>query len=288
MLRERVSSDIYIFTSELYVQVTAGAIMTPEGAIVIDTLPLPYESREMARFLLQDASSGVRGRARRGVRGGVRYVILTHYHADHTYGSYLYPDATVIGHSLCRQLLIERGRPALKEAKKEAQELEEITLRLPDITLEAGEMDLHVGGKNLRLLWTPGHSEDLISVFLEDEKALFASDTIMPIPIILDGDPQMLKNSLRRLMELEAESIIQGHGEVILRGEVQSTMQQGIDYLNTIEERVREAMEHDRPRQVLLEDDVEECGLSRVALDGRAQQLHTANLLQLYKQMQEG
>lgn len=288
MLRERVSSDIYIFTSELYVQVTAGAIMTPEGAIVIDTLPLPYESREMARFLLQDASSGVRGRARRGVRGGVRYVILTHYHADHTYGSYLYPDATVIGHSLCRQLLIERGRPALEEAKKEAQELEEITLRLPDITLEAGEMDLHVGGKNLRLLWTPGHSEDLISVFLEDEKALFASDTIMPIPIILDGDPQMLKNSLRRLMELEAESIIQGHGEVILRGEVQSTMQQGIDYLNTIEERVREAMEHDRPRQVLLEDDVEECGLSRVALDGRAQQLHTANLLQLYKQMQEG
>lgn len=287
MLRERVSSDIYIFTSELYVQVTAGAIMTSEGAIVIDTLPLPYESREMARFLLQEAPATMRGGAHSGVRGGVRYVILTHYHADHTYGAYLYPDAPVIAHSLCRKLLIERGQPGLEEAKKEAQELEEITLRLPDITLEAGEMDLHVGGKNLRLLWTPGHSEDLISIFLENERTLFASDTVMPVPIILDGDPEMIKNSLHRLMELEAESVVQGHGEVILRGEVQSVMQQSIDYLNRIEDLVGEAIEHGRPRQSLADVDVEECGLSRVALDGRAQQLHTANLLYLYNHMQE-
>ena len=41
MLRERVSEDVYVFTSELYAQVTAGAVLSADGAIVIDTLPFP-------------------------------------------------------------------------------------------------------------------------------------------------------------------------------------------------------------------------------------------------------
>ena len=41
MLRERVASDIYVFRSELYLQVTAGVIVTEEGAVVVDTLPFP-------------------------------------------------------------------------------------------------------------------------------------------------------------------------------------------------------------------------------------------------------
>ena len=90
MLRERVSNDIYIFTSEVYVQVTAGLIITKEGAIIVDTLPLPAESREMAQFVRQKCPQGV------------KYIILTHYHADHTFGAYLYPEAHIIGHDRCR------------------------------------------------------------------------------------------------------------------------------------------------------------------------------------------
>lgn len=273
MLRERVSSDIYVFTSELYVQVTAGAVVTPQGAVVIDTLPLPLESHEMAQFVAHRCPAGV------------RYVILTHYHADHTYGAYLYPDARVVAHSRCRQLLVSRGQKALREAKEEAPELEEVTLRLPDLTLDAGEMDLHVGGKTFRLLWTPGHSEDVISVFLEEDRVLFASDTVMPVPIILDGDLETLEASLRRLMELPAESIVQGHGEVILRGEVQVVIQRCIDYLDRIQELAAEAVSQGKGRESLLHANVEECGLPRVALDGLAQQFHAANLLFLYDRM---
>jgi len=38
---ERVSNDIFVFTSEMYAQVTAGVILTAEGAIIVDTLPFP-------------------------------------------------------------------------------------------------------------------------------------------------------------------------------------------------------------------------------------------------------
>ncbi len=51
MQRERVADDIYIFTSELYVQVTAGAIISSEGAILIDTLAFPKETRAIKSFL---------------------------------------------------------------------------------------------------------------------------------------------------------------------------------------------------------------------------------------------
>ena len=36
--RERVTDDIFVFTSKLYVQVTAGIIVTSEGVVVVDTL----------------------------------------------------------------------------------------------------------------------------------------------------------------------------------------------------------------------------------------------------------
>ena len=37
MQRERVADDIYVFTSEVYAQVTAGVIVSSDGAILIDT-----------------------------------------------------------------------------------------------------------------------------------------------------------------------------------------------------------------------------------------------------------
>jgi cyclase len=274
MLQERVSSDVYVFTSEVYVQVTAGVIVTPQGAVVIDTLPVPVESRAMAQFIARRCPAGV------------RYVILTHYHADHTFGAYLYPSsACVIAHQQCRAFLADRGQRALEEAKAENQELAEVTLRLPDLTLDAGEMDLLIGRRRMRILWTPGHAADVLSVFLEDDHVLFASDTIMPVPVILDGDPDTLKASLQRLLALEPDTIVQGHGEVILRGEVAQVIRNSIAYLEKIQDLAHKALKKGKKRETLMSVNVESCGLSRVALDGQAQRLHAANLLAIYDRL---
>ena len=91
MQRERVADDIYVFTSELYAQVTAGAVITTDGAILIDTLVFPEETRAIRAFL----------ETRLGCP--VRYVINTHYHADHTWGNCFFPGATILSSALCRQ-----------------------------------------------------------------------------------------------------------------------------------------------------------------------------------------
>ena len=74
MVRERIADDIYVFMSRRYAQVTAGAILTKEGVILIDTLFYPEESQAIKEFLEQ----------RLGLN--IRYVINTHYHGDHTGG----------------------------------------------------------------------------------------------------------------------------------------------------------------------------------------------------------
>ncbi len=273
MLRERVSDDIHVFTSDQYAQVTAGAIVTRDGAILVDSLPFPSEAREMATFIS------------RVCRPGVRYVILTHYHADHAYGAYLFPQAEIVGHARCRSLLEEIGRPALEAAQAEAPELKDVVLRIPDITFEEGDMGLRLAEELVRLIHVPGHTQDSVMVYVEESRVLFASDTVMPVPSVADGEMDDFRASLRKVAELPVENLVQGHGEVILRGEVKDVVQSSLDYLDGIEALVANAVKDGKRRESLLSVNIESCGLSRIPLNGLVQQIHTANLLALYDQM---
>lgn len=277
MLQERVSSNIYLFTSDLYTQVTAGVIVTPAGAVLIDTLPFPVETQAILQFLSRRAPAGL------------RYIIYTHYHADHIYGASLFPDVPIIAHARCRQHLLDSGEAGLEAARAEAPDLlENVVLRLPDITLDGGEMVLSLGGKTMRIFETPGHSDDGISVYVEEDLVLFAGDAMMPVPTIVDGDPEALKASLQKIRALEPESIVQGHGEVILRGEVKDALRTSIAYLETIQRIAAEAAASERRRAALLKTDVEKCGIPRVALNGEAPRLHAANLRTLFRRISGG
>ena len=139
MQRERVADDIYVFTSDLYAQVTAGVVLTTEGAVVIDTLVYPEETLLIKRFI----------ETRLGTN--VRYVINTHFHADHTTGTCFFNGAKVVSHALCRDLLNTRGRQSIEQARAAFSEMRDVSLRLPDIVFDEGVMNLHVGNKTLLL-----------------------------------------------------------------------------------------------------------------------------------------
>lgn len=273
MFRGRVSEDIYVFTSELYAQVNAGAIVTRDGVVLIDSMPFPIESRDLAAFAAQICPAGA------------RYVILTHYHADHTYGAYLFPHADVVAQASCRELLTTIAAPALEAAKAEEPELEDVVIRLPDITFEEGEILLQLAGKVLRLIHTPGHTEDSIMVYLEDERVLFAADTVVPVPSIVDGDTEKLRASLKQVASLSIENLVQGHGEIILRGEVQDIVNASLAYLDKVEAKVARAIKSGKGRAALHQISIESCGLSRIPLNGLVQQIHLANMLDLYDRM---
>jgi cyclase len=273
MHRERISDDIYVFTSGLYAQVTAGAIVTSAGTIIIDTLPFPTETRQVIDYMERRSPHGI------------RFVIYTHYHADHTYGGYLFKDAQVISHELCRQLLIERGEAGLQLAREQNPQLADVQMRLPDIVF-TGNLTLRLGNKTIDLRHSPGHSPDLIMAYVREDKILFASDTVMPVPYIVDGDSNQMSASLLKLKSMGLENVVQGHGEIVLRGEISEAINSSVNYLQKMQGAAANALLLNQSRDDLIREyDIESCGKPRIALNGLVQQLHAANLITTYDRM---
>ncbi len=273
---ERISDDVYVFTSALYAQVTAGVIDTSEGAVVVDTLPYPSETLELKKFVESKLSSRV------------RYVVNTHYHADHTYGTCLFPGAQVVAHALCRNLLDTRGRKGLLAAQAESSELAGVRIVLPDFIFDSGELQMHLGEKTLVLQHSPGHSADVITVLIEEERVLFASDTVMPIPFFADGDVDQLVASLESILTIAPQliNVVQGHGAVILRGEIERCLKKRIKYLKSVRSAVRQALKRKYTKKVLQKTDLESVGIDRAVLGGIAADLHWSNLDSLYDKLE--
>lgn len=273
MQRERVADDIYVFTSDQYAQVTAGVVITTEGAILIDTLVFPEETKNIKNFVENRLNCPV------------KYVINTHYHADHTYGTCFFPGAIVVAHSKCYDLLNTRGRQGLEQARNGMNELHDIQIVLPHLVFDNRTINLHLGDKTIQLWHTPGHSPDSIVCLVKEDRVLFAADTLMPVPYFVDGDYEDFVQSLHSLKNNNFENVVQGHGEVILRGEIEEKIEADLTYLATIKKHVETAMTKSNPERYLDEIDIERCGKSRILLHGSVQQLHQANLRALHKQM---
>jgi cyclase len=271
--RERIADNVYSFQSDIYAQVTAGTVIGPNWAVVIDTLASPEETLAIREFIEREL----------GVP--VRYVIDTHSHADHAWGNCFFPGATVIGHPLCRQLLDTKGRAALEETNRANPSLRNVKIVLPQITFNEGELNMRVGKKTLSLFPLPGHCPDNLGVLVEEDRVLFAGDAAMPLPYIVDGDIDDLTTSLKKISRLGLENIVQGHGEIVLRGEIENYMRENLAYLSNIRKAVRRAGKRKYPQEVLDETTIESCGKSRVLIGGLAAELHRRNLRALYRQI---
>jgi cyclase len=271
--RERVADNVYSFQSDVYAQVTAGAIIGPNWAVVIDTLVLPEETLAVREYIEQELSVPV------------RYVVNTHSHADHAWGNCFFPGATIISHALCRQMLDTRGKSTLEEVRKQNLAYRNVRIVLPHMTFSEGAINLRVGKKSLNIIPLPGHAVDNIGVLVEEDRVLFAGDAAMALPSIVEGDLDVLSASLKRMGKMGLENIIQGHGDIVLRGEIENFIRDNLAYLSNLRKVVRKASHRKYPLDVLDEATIEACGKSRVLIGGLAAELHRRNLRSLYRQM---
>lgn len=264
MQRERITDNILVFRSGQYAQVTAGLILTSDGAVLIDTLLYPEETLRIRRYIES------------GLRTSVRYLINTHFHADHTTGACFFPEAQVVSHRLCAEILATRGRESLERMKESSPEFAPVELVIPNITFE-DRLYFELGEFRFTLRSSPGHSPDSIVCLVHGEDILFAADTVMPIPYFADGSFDELERSLGLLLDQEYENIVQGHGEIILRGEAPEIIASNLEYLRRLAEEVEKAM---AAGQENIEEAIplEACGKSHVLLNGAVQQLHRHNI----------
>jgi cyclase len=147
-------------------------------------------------------------------------------------------------------------------------------------------LTLRVGKKNLTIMPAPGHSADGIAVLIEEDRVLFAGDAFMPVPFIVDGDADEIAASIKKIGRMGLENIIQGHGDIILRGEIEAAVRENLNYLTNIRKVAKTAARRKASLDYLDENNVEKSGKSRVNLGGLAEELHRRNLRALLRQEQ--
>lgn len=185
----------------------AGVVVTPAGVVVIDALGSPA----LAEALLE---------AIRAITPlPVRYVVLTHYHADHIYGLQVFKDrgATVIANAAGREYLQSDTAQLRLQASREtlAPWVDEHTRLVPADRWLQGDEVLELGGVRLQLRHVgPAHTPEDLTVFVEGPRVLFAGDLAFRgrIPYVGQADSHGWIQALSRLIEAAPAVIVPGHG----------------------------------------------------------------------------
>ena len=188
----------------------AGFVVTDDGVVVIDALGSPTLANELIAEI------------RRVTRQPIRYVIVTHYHADHIYGLQAFKavGATVIANAHGKEYL--NSDTAVRRLEASRQELfpwidEQTRLVAADRWLDAEESTLRVGSFDFVLRHVgPAHTPEDLVVFVPLRSVLFAGDLVFRgrIPFVGQADSRQWIASLGRLIEFKPKVMVPGHGSV--------------------------------------------------------------------------
>jgi len=224
-------------------------IIGDQDVLVVDSCYLPSSAREDIAQIRQWTDKPV------------RYLLNTHWHADHTRGNATYagafPSISIIAQTATRELIkgnyadhpenavmivqrdvavyrryLEAGKTddgtVLGEGDKKqlkdilagadsvAAEFTGLIPRLPNVTFEH-ELDLELGNRavQIKFLGRGNTAGDAIA-FLPKEKILIAGDLVVhPGPYMGSGFPTEWSKTLERMIEMNPQIIVPGHGEIL-------------------------------------------------------------------------
>jgi cyclase len=141
-----------------------------------------------------------------------------HRPADHhTFGNWLVPEATIVGHEGVREQIIADGVPAYRAAWSPEVEWGKMEPTPPfltftdRITLHSDELRCEV-----RHVGHAAHTTNDSYVWIPERRLLFAGDLVFNggTPFVLMGSVAGALQAIEQLRELGARTIVPGHGEV--------------------------------------------------------------------------
>lgn len=213
----------------------AGIVDLGDRTLVFDSGVTPQAGRELYRA------------AKTLTKRAPNYLVVSHYHNDHTRGSQAFRGVTELGTTLTRELIATKGQAELKWDRDNAlgqlaemkllakskdksdkeygafflhywqgivASIPEIKLRLPDMTFDS-RLTIHGGKRVVHLTaFGHGHCESDCVLFLPQERILFCGDLLFVKchPYLGHGDPASLLSILNRLGGMKARVFVPGHG----------------------------------------------------------------------------
>jgi len=214
MVPERLSQHVYylqgatgIATDNYGFVSNAAFVVTDEGVVVFDTLGTPVLG---ARLLSE---------IRKVTDAPIRVVYISHYHADHMYGTQAFSEigAEVVAPDGAQRYL--EGETADTRLVERRQSLApwvngDTYLVHPDRFLH-GEERFELGGINIRVVNVgSAHSEGDLILFVEEDRILFSGDIIFEgrIPFLGSANSDRWLEVLNELEAVKVQAIVPGHG----------------------------------------------------------------------------
>ncbi len=183
----KIAGDLYRFQNKFHYSVF---LVTPAGIIATDPI-----NADAARWLKAELAERF-GRP-------VKYLILSHDHADHSSGGEVFADtALIIAHENAKAAIIGEKRPTA----------------VPTLTF-SDRMTIELGGKRVELAYVGrNHSDNSIVMRFPVERALFAVDFI-PVRTLAyrnlsDSYHPDWVESLKRVEEMDFDILVPGHGRI--------------------------------------------------------------------------
>ncbi|MFO7882130.1 MAG: MBL fold metallo-hydrolase [Kosmotogaceae bacterium] len=215
LIKEGIGSRGTLFTLESDGFITSVYVIRGEKFnFLIDTLTGPETIAEVRDFIKKELPDRP------------LFIINTHSHYDHTWGTCLFDNRLVVAHEKCYELLDMNERKLLKEKPEFADG--EVEIVLPDILFEES---LSFPGEDLKLFYSPGHTVDSLSIYDEKDRLLFVGDNIeIPLPMLQWENLERFKETLEGYLEMDFDILLSSHSRDIERKDIE----EHISYLDAI------------------------------------------------------
>jgi glyoxylase-like metal-dependent hydrolase (beta-lactamase superfamily II) len=203
--------------------------------VVFDALGTPPLAAELLRQI------------RRITRAPIRYVIVSHYHADHIYGLQVFKaaGAEIWAHERSREYL---NSPDLERRLSQRREelfpwVDENTRVLPPDRLLDTDVDFTLGGVHFSIRHVgPAHSPEDLALFVHEDRVLYAGDLVFKdrVPFVGEADSRSWLASLDKLLTFDAKVLVPGHGEASRNPRADLTLTR--DYLRFLRQEMGRAV----------------------------------------------
>jgi glyoxylase-like metal-dependent hydrolase (beta-lactamase superfamily II) len=221
----------------------AGLVTEGGATLLVDTL---FDLR-LTREMLDAMRASVPAAAR------IDTLVNTHSNGDHTYGNALAGAGEVVATRACAEEMARESPAVLAAFQKQAPALGEmgpyvvhcfgafhfegIEARLPTRTFE-GRLTLTVGAKRVELIQVgPAHTRGDCLVHVPADRTIFTGDILFidGTPIVWAGPLQNWIDACDRILALDVETIVPGHGPITTKRGVAAVR----DYLGFVRAEAR-------------------------------------------------
>jgi glyoxylase-like metal-dependent hydrolase (beta-lactamase superfamily II) len=164
-----------------------------------------------------------------------KYVIITHYHGDHTFGTSAFKDCDIISTRSTRKIL----------EKKVEVDYKDKNIIIPNVTFDV-EYEIKDDFKTIKIIETHGHTQGSSFVYIPQESILLTGDLLFADMFPFAGDPSvnpyLWVDAFQKMIDLKPNIVIPGHGHIGSVKNLQDGQELIKEMITTIENLYKEGL----------------------------------------------